>query len=108
MKLLIGIVNNDDSQNLLSEITKAKFYATKLATSGGFLKKGNVTILIGVEEERLDELIEIFKKCCSRRTEMVPTVTPFIGEGFVTSTPVEITVGGATLFVTDVDKFLKI
>lgn len=108
MKLVIGIVNSDDASELLSEITKASFRATKLSTSGGFLKTGNVTVLVGVEDERVDELVSVFRQCCSRRTQMMPSVTPFIGEGFVNSTPVEVTVGGATLFVVDVDKFIKL
>lgn len=108
MKLVIGIVNSDDVNELLSEITKASFQATKLSTSGGFLKMGNVTVLVGVEDERVDEVIEIFKDCCSRRKQMVSTTPPFLGEGFITAAPVEITIGGATLFVVDVEKFMKI
>lgn len=108
MKLIIGIVNSDDASELLSAITKASFRATKLSTSGGFLKAGNVTVLVGVEDEKVDEVISIFKNCCSRRTEMLPSVTPFIGEGFVNSTPVEVAIGGATLFVVDVDRFIRL
>ncbi len=108
MKLIIGIINSDDSAELLSEITKASFQATKLSTSGGFLKTGNVTVLVGVDDDKVDSLIEIFRSCCSRRTQMIPTAPPFIGEGFVTASPVEITIGGATLFVVDVDKFIKL
>ena len=108
MKLLVGIVNSDDANELLNEMNKLSFQATKLSTSGGFLKTGNITCLVGVEEERLDELISVFEKCCSRRTQMVPTAPPFIGEGFLSTAPVEITIGGATIFILDVDKFLKI
>ena len=61
MKLVIGIINSDDANDLLAEITKASFQATKLATSGGFLKMGNVTVLVGVEDEQVDEVVEIFK-----------------------------------------------
>ena len=108
MKLLIGIVNSDDAGELLSEITKASFRATKLATSGGFLRAGNVTVLVGVEDERVDELVLIFEKCCSKRTQTVPTVPPFIGEGFMNTAPVQITIGGATIFVIDVEKYIKL
>ena len=69
---------------------------------------GNVTVLVGVEDERVDEVIEIFKNCCSRRTQMISTIPPFLGEGFISAAPVEVTIGGATLFVVDVDKFMKI
>ena len=108
MKLVIGIVNNDDAGDLIAEITQESFQATKLSTSGGFLKMGNVTVLVGVEDERVDEVIEIFKNCCSRRTQMISTTPPFLGEGFISAAPVEVTIGGATLFVVDVDKFMKI
>ena len=108
MKLVIGIVNSDDSSELLSKITKSSFRATKLSTSGGFLKTGNVTVLVGVEDEQVDELVGIFKECCSRRTQMLSAVTPFVGEGIFNSTPVEVTIGGATLFIVDVDKFIRL
>lgn len=108
MKLVIGIVNNDDANDLITEITKASFQATKLSTSGGFLKLGNVTVLVGVEDEKVDDVIEIFRSCCSRRTQMVPTAPPYLGEGFVSAAPVEVTIGGATLFIIDVDKMIKL
>ncbi len=108
MKLIIGIINSDDANDLLAEITKASFQATKLSTSGGFLKMGNVTVLVGVEDEKVDEVIEIFRTCCSRRTQMMPTTPPYMGEGFVSAAPVQVTIGGATLFVIDLDKMIKL
>ena len=63
MKLVIGIVNSDDAADLLAEITQASFQATKLATSGGFLRMGDATILVGVEDEKVEEVIGIFKNC---------------------------------------------
>lgn len=108
MKLVVGIINNDDANDLLSEISKANFQATKLSTSGGFLKMGNVTVLVGVEEEKVQQVVDIFKDCCSRRTQMVPTTPPVLGEGFISAAPVEVTIGGATLFIIDVDKMIKL
>lgn len=108
MKLVIGIVNSDDAGELLSEITKASFQATKLSTSGGFLKMGNVTVLVGVEDEKLDEVLDIFRNCCSRRKQIVSTAPAFLGDGFINATPVEVTIGGATVFVVDVEQFMKI
>ncbi len=107
MKLLIAVINNDDCPAVLSEITKKGFSATKLSTSGGFLKAGNSTLLIGVEEEKVDELVEIIGKFCSKRKQIVPTNSAFNSEFFV-SVPVEISVGGATIFVVDIDKFIKL
>lgn len=108
MKLVIGIINSDDANDLLAEITKASFQATKLSTSGGFLKLGNVTVLVGVEDAQVDEVVEIFRSCCSRRTQMIPTAPPYLGEGFVSAAPVQVTIGGATLFIIDVDKMIKL
>lgn len=108
MKLVVGIINSDDVNDLLAEITKASFQATKLSTSGGFLKMGNVTVLVGVEDEQVDEVVEIFRSCCSRRTQMIPTTPPYLGEGFVSAAPVQVTIGGATLFIIDVDKMIKL
>ena len=108
MKLVIGIINSDDANDLLAEITKASFQATKLSTSGGFLKLGNVTVLVGVEDEQVDEVVGIFRSCCSRRSQMIPTTPPYMGEGFVSAAPVQVTIGGATLFIIDVDKMIKL
>ena len=106
MKLVIGIINSDDANDLLAEITKASFQATKLSTSGGFLKMGNVTVLVGVEDEKVDDVIRIIGEHSQKRTEIVPS-TVMYGIGVSTSIPLEVTVGGATIFVLDVDRFEK-
>ncbi len=105
MKLIIAIINGDDAQNVLSEITKAGFYATKLSTTGGFLRAGNLTLLMGVEDDKVNELLELLRINCRKRQEITP-VMPSV-EGLVTAIPVQITVGGATVFVIDVEQFHK-
>jgi uncharacterized protein YaaQ len=108
MKLLIGIVNSDDANELLTEMNKSSFQATKLSTSGGFLKTGNVTFLVGVEDERVDELISVIAQKSRRRKKFIPSVTTYgMGTNYA-SAPVEVTVGGATIFVTDVERFEKV
>ncbi len=106
MKLVVAIINNDDSQKVLSEISRAGLYATKLSTAGTFLRAGNLTLLMGVEEERLEETLEIFRNNCSKREEITSTMAGFESE-FMQSVPVKITVGGATVFVLDVEQFYK-
>ena len=106
MKLLIAVINSDDSHIVLDEITKAGFYATKLSTTGGFLRAGNLTLLMGVEDEKVDELLEILRTNCRKREELTPVVPPY-SSGLVNAIPVKITVGGATVFVLDVDQFYK-
>lgn len=76
MKLIIAIISNDDSYDVLSELTKAGFDATKLSTTGGFLSAGNVTLLIGVEDSRVDDVMEILRENCSRRTQLMSAAPP--------------------------------
>ena len=107
MKLIFAIVSNDDSSMVASALTKNGFYATKLATTGGFLKAGNTTFISGVDDEKVDRVIEIISKQSSRRTQLVPSATT-MDVGMYTSFPVEVTVGGATIFVLNVDRFEKV
>lgn len=107
MKLLVAIVNNEDASLVLSELTKGGFSVTKLSTSGGFLRAGNVTMLIGVEEEKIEDVLDIIKEFSSQRKQMTPVNSAYIGDSLMTI-PVEVTVGGATVFVLDVDRFIKL
>lgn len=107
MKLIIAIMSNDDSPTVSSALTKEHFSVTRLATTGGFLRAGNTTLLIGVEEEKVDEAIGIIKEYSSRRTEYVPSVSSY-DLGRYANFPTEIQVGGATVFVLDVEQFMKI
>ncbi|GKH48784.1 MULTISPECIES: cyclic-di-AMP receptor [Anaerotruncus] len=107
MKLIFAIVSNDDSSKVSKELTKNRFSVTKLATTGGFLMAGNTTFIIGTEDERVDEAIEIIGKHSKKRTQMVPSSASY-GVGMYTSFPVEVQVGGATIFVMNVERFEKL
>ncbi|MEE5992536.1 MAG: cyclic-di-AMP receptor [Oscillospiraceae bacterium] len=103
MKLVFAIVNGDDSQAVSKALMKAGFFATKLASTGSFLSAGNTTFLTCVENERVDEVIEVIREKSHKRKEFVPTSVS-MGMNF----PVEVEVGGATVFVTDVERFEKL
>lgn len=105
MKLILAIVSSDDSGELISVLTKNKFSVTKLATTGGFLRAGNTTVIIGVDEEKVEEVFSIIKSTCSTRKQITTNQAPF---GGVMPYPIEIEVGGATVFVLDVDQFIKL
>lgn len=107
MKLIVAIVNSDDSHTVLTEITRGGFSATKLSTSGGFLRAGNVTLLIGTDDEKVDEVVGIIRRFSSRRTGQVQAAPPY-GNDMMVSLPIEVPIGGATVFVLDVDKFIKL
>ena len=111
MKLVLAIVQDDDAIDLIEELTDKDYRVTKLATTGGFLKSGNTTLMIGVEEKEVKNLINVIEDVCKRRKEMVPTSTPnTIGtkSGMYVPYPIEVEVGGATIFVLDVDQFYKV
>ena len=110
VKLIIAIVQDEDSSKLLSKLMQSGFGVTKLATTGGFLKAGNTTLLLGVEEERVEEAIRIVESVCKSRKQITPATTTVSGltHGEFAAFPVEVTIGGATLFVLTVDQFLKV
>ena len=108
MKLIVAIINNDDANAVTSNLTKAGYSATKLNTSGGFLRAGNITLLIGVEKSKVDDVINIIGEYSSQRKKITPVNTTYIGESMLSSMPVEVTVGGATIFVTDIERFEKV
>lgn len=107
MKLVIGIVGSDDASAVLDALNKAHFITTRLSTTGGFLRAGNVTLLVGVEDSDVPAVLEIFKDYSSKRTQYTAAAAPFTGDGFLAATPVPVTVGGATVFVLDVAEFQK-
>ena len=105
MKLILAIVSNDDSGAVSSALTRGGFSVTKLATTGGFLMAGNTTFIS--EDEKVDEVIGIIAKHSRRRTQVVPS-TSTMDVGMYSSFPVEVTVGGSTIFVLNVDRFEKV
>jgi Uncharacterized protein conserved in bacteria len=105
-KLLIIIASDVDADRLIKRLVERGYPATKIGGVGGFLRRGNATILSGVEAKDVDPLIEIVKAECHARTEYVPVQTlPFLGEGAVFADPVEVRAGGAILFVLNVERF---
>ena len=109
MKLVLAIVQDDDALDLIEELNDKGFRVTKLATTGGFLKSGNTTLMIGVEIDKVDIVINIIEEVCKRRKQVVTTQPGLSGEsGMYMPFPLEVEVGGATVFVIDVDKFVKI
>ena len=109
MKLVRAMVQDDDAMDLVDAITEAGFRVTKLATTGGFLKSGNTTLIIGVEADKVQKVIDVVEDVCKTRKQIITTPTPITGNvDMFMSYPIEIEVGGATIFVIDVDQFIKI
>lgn len=105
MKLIYVIVRNVDSGHVLEELNKKGFYVTKLSSTGGFLREGNTTLMIGTDEDKVEEVIDIVKKEVGPRQEIL--ASPGTPLNF-NSTQLMVSIGGATIFVTDVDRFERI
>ena len=106
MKLVLAIVNKDDSGTVSSALTREGFSVTKLATTGGFLMAGNTTFLVGVDDNRVDEVLAIVEKHSKKRSQMIPSTT--YGNAAYASIPVEVTVGGATVFVLNIERYERL
>ena len=108
MKLVMAIVNDEDGNSVLSELNTNKFSVTKLATTGGFLKSGNVTFIIGTDDEKVQEVIDIISSKSKRRKQITASPIPIGASASFSPYPIEVEVGGATIFVLDVDRFEKV
>lgn len=109
MKLIFAIVHDEDGIKLMDELNKSGFTVTKLCSSGGFLRAGNTTLLIGVEEEKVETVFQIIARKSKSRKQMVSTSIPSNGMGGMCfPQAVEVVVGGATVFIIDVERFEKI
>ncbi|MBO0440482.1 MULTISPECIES: cyclic-di-AMP receptor [Enterococcus] len=106
MKIILAIVQDKDSNRLANELIDANIRATKLSSTGGFLKAGNSTFIVGIDDDRVDEALELIKKTCQSRKQYVSTpVTLDITMDGQVPYPVEVEVGGATVFVLPVEGF---
>ena len=111
MKLIVAIVQDEDAGRLVSALMDKGFGVTKLATTGGFLRAGNSTLMSGVEDERLDEALGVIETICKSREQITASTAPLGGHaagGVYVPYPVRVTVGGATVFVLEVEQFLKV
>lgn len=109
MKLVIAIVSKEDADKTVSALTKAKFRATRIDSVGGFLKEKNSTILVGVEAKKTKGVLEILGQTAkSHKETLAPTPTMSGAGEFVMADPVDVSVGGVTVFVVDVDQFKQL
>lgn len=108
-KLVMMIVSDTDADDLMAALVERGVPATKVGSSGGFLRRGNVTIFSGVAANEVDAVLDIVNEICPARTELVPVQTlPFIGDSAFTTEPIEVRAGGAIVFVLNVERFQRI
>ena len=110
MKLILAIVANDDGPMVTDQLNRAGLHTTKIASTGGFLSSGNTTFITGVEDERVDEVIEIIKGYSRKRTQPVPADMSGSVKmpGNAANTFSKVLVGGATIFVLNIESFTQV
>jgi uncharacterized protein YaaQ len=107
-KLLIVIAADEDADHLLVKMTEAGYPVTKISSTGGFLRRGNATLLSGVEADEIDAVLAMVRAECQAREEYVPVqALPFPGS-LPPGQPLQVRAGGAIVFVVDVERFEKI
>ena len=108
MKLIIAIVQNEDAYTLSDALMEADFNVTKLSSTGGFLKMDNVTLFIGTRKEKVDHAIDIINSICKSREQTISApISKIDPKDEFSSYPIKFEVGGATVFVVDVERFEK-
>lgn len=102
-KLIIAVLQGDDYPDVIKHLNDSGFYATLLNSSGGFLKRRSVTVMVGLEESRLEEALSIFRAHAGGRVE-----TSFQPGGVgMTAIPTRMQKGGAAVFVLGIERSEK-
>ena len=109
MKLVIAVVGRQDADALSGELSALSIGATKLKSTGGFLRQGSTTFMIGVEDQRLSHTLSAIRKACGTRMEMSPPTLPneLLPPGTLEQ-PAEIVSGGAIIWVVPMKGFMKL
>ena len=109
VKLVVAIVHSEDAGALVDALLDRDFRATRLHSSGGFLKQSNATVILGVDDPQVDDVLGIVRETCHARTQVVNPMPPIMEPGeFFMPYPLEVEVGGATVFVLPVERFERI
>ena len=110
-KLVLAILQGDDYADTVSELTHQGFFVTLLNTTGGFLRKKSTTVMIGVSNERLQEVLDILKNCAGHRQQTVYHQSAAIHQSgkipSVPLVPMKVNAGGVTVFILDLQSIEK-
>jgi uncharacterized protein YaaQ len=109
MKLIVAVVQAKDADGLLATLTSRGYRATRINSAGGFLRESNVTLLVGVQDTYVADVLRIVRQSCHARSQFVNPLMPIVEPGeFYVSSPVEVQIGGATVFVLNVERYERI
>jgi len=108
VKLVVCVVHSRDRGRVSDELVRAGFKSTIIGSTGGFLREGNTTFLIGIEDSEWKTLQDLIAANCSTREQVVNVATFEAGpQGAFVPNPVTVPVGGAVMFVMNVDQFIR-
>lgn len=107
-KLVVMIVSANDGDRLMQTLVREGIAATRIGSAGGFLRRGSATIFSGVPADDVDRVLELVRRTCPSRTEMMPVQALPVAGVANPSGPVEVRAGGAVVFVLDVERFDRI
>jgi len=109
VKLVVAIVHNEDAGALVDALLEKEYRATRLHSSGGFLKQSNATVILGVEDTQIEEVLGVIRATCNARIQVVNPMPPIMEPGeFFMPYPLEVEVGGATVFILPVERFERL
>ena len=109
MKLVIAIIHERDKTRVSDALLQAGHKFTVVASTGGFLRDGNTTLLIGSEKAKLDEVLGVLRECCKTREQFVTQpALDVLSAGGGMMNPVKVSVGGAIIFVVNVEQFERV
>jgi len=109
MKLVVAIVHSEDAGALVDALTDKEYRVTRLQSQGGFLKQNNASILVGAEEAQIEDILAVIRETCHARSQYINPMPPIMEPGeFYMPYPVEVTFGGATVFVVDVARYERL
>jgi uncharacterized protein YaaQ len=109
VKLLFAIVHHEDAGILVDALLDREYRATRLQSSGGFLKQSNATIMLAVDDAKVEDVLSIIRESCHSRSQVVNPMPPIMEPGeFFMPFPLEVEVGGATVFVVPIERFERI
>lgn len=109
MKLIISIVQDEDADNLVQALVTADFRVTRVSSTGSLLRTGNTSLIIGVDDEVVPRVVEIINQVCRRRTQVAVPYSPALEPGLLyLAENFEVEVGGAIIFVLNVERFVRL
>jgi uncharacterized protein YaaQ len=108
MKLILATIQDQDTDRVITNLTDQGYRVTRIGTTGGFLQQGNTTLLVGVDESQVAPVLNILKTHSQRRMQYMPLATGAAPNGVALYNYVQVEVGGATVFILNVEHFEQV